>query len=212
VGTIFVMSIKRELKIHCLSYHKISSHQSFTNEEERFQPEYKRTCSCSCQLGEIVSLNCVHQWTYCSYLRWYMSVESHSGAILTRKPKDLDWFGTGLISWVPRLPLWISFYCGSPLIISPGGCLLEASLQRHSLTPSTWTTMTAPRMENIFLYNKSTKLNISFYIHTYVGAGVAQSVYCLAIDWTTGRLRFDPWQRKEIFLLTYVSRPARGPT
>jgi hypothetical protein len=121
--------------------------------------------------------------------------------------------GTGLISWVPRLPLWISFYCGSPLIISPGGCLLEASLQRHSLTtPSTWTTMTAPRMENIFLYNKSAKLNISFYIHTYVGAGVAQSVYCLAIDWTTGRLRFDPWQRKEIFPLTYVSRPAQGPT
>jgi hypothetical protein len=28
---------------------------------------------------------------------------------------------------------------------------------------------------------------------------VAQSVYCLATDWTTGRSRFDPQQRREGF-------------
>jgi hypothetical protein len=41
---------------------------------------------------------------------------------------------------------------------------------------------------------------------------VAQSVLCLATDWTTGRLRFDPRQRQRIFPLTSVSRPALGPT
>jgi hypothetical protein len=44
------------------------------------------------------------------------------------------------------------------------------------------------------------------------GAGVAQSVSCLAMDWTTGLSRFDPWQRKEIFPLASMSRPALGPT
>jgi hypothetical protein len=28
---------------------------------------------------------------------------------------------------------------------------------------------------------------------------VAQSVQCLATAWTTGRLRFDPWQRRKDF-------------
>jgi hypothetical protein len=32
-----------------------------------------------------------------------------------------------------------------------------------------------------------------------MGAGIAQSVQCLATDWTTGQLRFDPWQRQEDF-------------
>jgi hypothetical protein len=41
---------------------------------------------------------------------------------------------------------------------------------------------------------------------------VAQSVQCLATGWTTGRSRFDPWQRRRIFLLASVSRPALGPT
>jgi hypothetical protein len=31
------------------------------------------------------------------------------------------------------------------------------------------------------------------------GAGVAQSVLCLATDWTTKRSRFDPRQRQEDF-------------
>jgi hypothetical protein len=32
-----------------------------------------------------------------------------------------------------------------------------------------------------------------------IGAGVAQSVYFLPMDWMTGRSRFDPWQRHEDF-------------
>jgi hypothetical protein len=46
----------------------------------------------------------------------------------------------------------------------------------------------------------------------FSGAGVAQSVWCLATDWTTGRSRFDPQQRQEIFPLISVSRPALWPT
>jgi hypothetical protein len=45
-----------------------------------------------------------------------------------------------------------------------------------------------------------------------MGTGVAQSVQCLATDWTTGRSGFDPRQRQEIFPLAAVSRPALGPT
>jgi hypothetical protein len=52
----------------------------------------------------------------------------------------------------------------------------------------------------------------------YTGAEVkarsrlAQSVQCLATEWTTGRTRFDPGQRQEIFPLSSVSRPALGLT
>jgi hypothetical protein len=45
-----------------------------------------------------------------------------------------------------------------------------------------------------------------------LGAGVAQSVQCLATDWTTGRSRFDLRNRQKIFPLASVSRPALGPT
>jgi hypothetical protein len=41
---------------------------------------------------------------------------------------------------------------------------------------------------------------------------VAQVVQCLATRWTTGRSRFDPRQRQQIFPLTSVSRPVLGPT
>jgi hypothetical protein len=44
------------------------------------------------------------------------------------------------------------------------------------------------------------------------GAGVAQSVQCLATDWTTGQSKFVPRQRQKIFHLASVSRPALGPT
>jgi hypothetical protein len=44
------------------------------------------------------------------------------------------------------------------------------------------------------------------------GAGVAQSVQCLATDWMTGRSMFDPRQGQRIFPVTSVSRPALGPT
>jgi hypothetical protein len=40
---------------------------------------------------------------------------------------------------------------------------------------------------------------------------VAQSVRCLATGWTTGRSRFDPRQRRKIFPVASVSRPALGP-
>jgi hypothetical protein len=41
---------------------------------------------------------------------------------------------------------------------------------------------------------------------------VAQSVQCLATDWTTGRSGIDLRQRQRIFPLASVSRPALGPT
>jgi hypothetical protein len=41
---------------------------------------------------------------------------------------------------------------------------------------------------------------------------VAQSVQCMATDWTTGRYRFDPGRGKRFLPLTSVSRPALGPT
>jgi hypothetical protein len=44
------------------------------------------------------------------------------------------------------------------------------------------------------------------------GAGVAQSVYCVTADWTSGRSGFDLRQRQRIFPLTFVSRPALGLT
>jgi hypothetical protein len=42
-----------------------------------------------------------------------------------------------------------------------------------------------------------------------LGAGVAQSVQCLA---TTGRSGFDPRQGQGTFPVASVSRPALGPT
>jgi hypothetical protein len=54
--------------------------------------------------------------------------------------------------------------------------------------------------------------NIYFVYHKIHGAGVAQAVYCLTMDWTTGRSRFDPWQGQTIFPLPSVSRPTLGPT
>jgi hypothetical protein len=45
-----------------------------------------------------------------------------------------------------------------------------------------------------------------------IGAGVDQSVQCLTMDWTTGRLGFYPRQGQRIFPLTSVSRPALWPT
>jgi hypothetical protein len=44
------------------------------------------------------------------------------------------------------------------------------------------------------------------------GAGVSQSVYCLATDWTTGQTSFDPRQGQEIFPVTSMSIPALGST
>jgi hypothetical protein len=41
---------------------------------------------------------------------------------------------------------------------------------------------------------------------------VAQSVWSLATDWTTGRSRFDPGRGQRIFPLATVSRLALGPT
>jgi hypothetical protein len=46
---------------------------------------------------------------------------------------------------------------------------------------------------------------------TNFNGGVAQSVYCLATDWTTERYGLDLWQGQRIFPLASVSRPALGP-
>jgi hypothetical protein len=37
--------------------------------------------------GETTSLNCCHWQTYCSYPRWYMSMENDGGMILTGKTR-----------------------------------------------------------------------------------------------------------------------------
>jgi hypothetical protein len=42
--------------------------------------------SCSCQWGKTMSLNCGHKRAYSSSARWYMSMGSHGGMILTEKP------------------------------------------------------------------------------------------------------------------------------
>jgi hypothetical protein len=44
---------------------------------------------------ETVSLNCNHQWAYCSSPRWYMSMENHGGMILT---------GENQITWRKTYP------------------------------------------------------------------------------------------------------------
>jgi hypothetical protein len=36
----------------------------------------------ACGWGETTSLNCGHQQAYCSSLRWYMSMENHSGMMM----------------------------------------------------------------------------------------------------------------------------------
>jgi hypothetical protein len=36
----------------------------------------------SCLWDEIMSLNCSHQWSYCSSHRWHMSMENHGGMML----------------------------------------------------------------------------------------------------------------------------------
>jgi hypothetical protein len=41
------------------------------------------TQSCSCRWVETMSLNCGQQWAYSLSPRWYMSMESHGGMILT---------------------------------------------------------------------------------------------------------------------------------
>lgn len=45
----------------------------------------RSNCCCSCRWGETMSSSCGHHWTYCSSRRWYMSMESHDGLILTGK-------------------------------------------------------------------------------------------------------------------------------
>jgi hypothetical protein len=41
------------------------------------------SCCCSCRWGEMMSLNCGHQRAYFSSPRWYISMGSHGGSILT---------------------------------------------------------------------------------------------------------------------------------
>jgi hypothetical protein len=38
-------------------------------------------------LGWGMSVNCDHQWAYCSSPRWHIIIESHGGMILTGKPE-----------------------------------------------------------------------------------------------------------------------------
>jgi hypothetical protein len=47
------------------------------------------SCSCSCLWREIVSLNCGYQRIRCSSPRWYVSMESHGGMILTGEIEEL---------------------------------------------------------------------------------------------------------------------------
>jgi hypothetical protein len=42
------------------------------------------------------------------------------------------------------------------------------------------------------------------------GSRVAQSVRCLATGWTTGRSRFDPWQRRRHFSSSFCVQTGSG--
>jgi hypothetical protein len=57
-----------------------------------------------------------------------------------------------------------------------------------------------------------TEVKNSYSYTSIAGAGVAQSVQCMTMDWATGRSKFDPRQRQRIFPVTSVSRPALGST
>jgi hypothetical protein len=48
-----------------------------------FFVENAKGCCCYCRWGENTSLNCIHQWAYCSSPKLYMSMESHGGIMLT---------------------------------------------------------------------------------------------------------------------------------
>jgi hypothetical protein len=39
----------------------------------------------SCRWGETTSLNCGHQRAYCSFPKWYMSMNNHGGMTLTEE-------------------------------------------------------------------------------------------------------------------------------
>jgi hypothetical protein len=54
-----------------------------------------------------------------------------------------------------------------------------------------------------YLYNYSDRIP---------GAGVAQLVSCLTMDWTAGRSGFNPRQGQRTFPLVSVTRPALEPT
>jgi hypothetical protein len=44
---------------------------------------------CSCRWCKTISLNCAHQRAYCSPCRWYMSMESNGGMMMTGKREQL---------------------------------------------------------------------------------------------------------------------------
>jgi hypothetical protein len=44
----------------------------------------------------------------------------------------------------------------------------------------------------------------------FLGAGVAQSVWCLDTDWTTGQSGFDPRQRRKYFFSNLCVQTGSG--
>jgi hypothetical protein len=77
---------------------------------------------CLYRWGETMSLNCCHQWDCNSSPRWYMSMESHGGMILTGKTEVLG-----------KKPVPVPLY---PHRLTPA--LARASAVRHHRQPNPW--------------------------------------------------------------------------
>jgi hypothetical protein len=97
-------------------------------------------------------------------------------------------------------------------------CFLYRHIQHSQYTPSCgmnhnrmFTYVQAIRTEVFRAYSQPLQ-TISGKELSVTGAGIAQSVQCLATDWTTGLSRFYLQQTQRIFPLISVSRPALGPT
>jgi hypothetical protein len=95
--------------------------------------------------------------------------------------------------WILRQILWCSCPHVSPVIEICGCAKLDLFFDPEFIPA-------LPFSKNTYRYGM------------FLGAGVAQAVYCLTTDWTNGWSGFDPRQGQRIFPLASVSRPALRPT
>jgi hypothetical protein len=95
--------------------------------------------TCSCRWGEKVSLNCSHQRIHYSSHKWYMSMCSHGGMILTGKTEEL---GEKTVL-VPLCPLQIPHGL-------TGARIRVFEVRGRQLTGQVWSTW--PRMEGVIMF------------------------------------------------------------
>jgi hypothetical protein len=78
-GSVLRINSVNELRCHSVSWE--ASCLKYSSSEFTRYIKYLRWRSY--RKGKITSQNCGNQWIYCSPLRWYLSMESHGGMILT---------------------------------------------------------------------------------------------------------------------------------